>query len=267
MFKDKLTDTVNINWNLAAQRVVVVGGCGGIGQALVKTCLDQQLRVAVLDLPRSIAENPVDECVELVLEIDALVEETIITAFQAIEKRWGAIEHLVCLQGFTGAITPLENLEMDTWNDVMDVNLRSVWLCCKQGLPLLKQGQRGGSIVTVSSGIANLGAAGYGPYAISKSGVQTLTKIVAREAAPHIRVNCVAPGAVITPFLGKGTGRGGQQGDAPERVNLEQYLKMVPAGYVAQPAEVVEPILFLMSNAARYITGQVLHVNGGALML
>ena len=244
---------------------MVVGGCGGIGQALVKTCLDQQLRVAVLDLPRSIAENPVDERVELVLEINALAEATLLEAFQEIEKHWNAIEHLICLQGFTGAITPLENLDLDTWEDVMDVNLRSVWLCCKYGLPLLRQAERG-SIVLVSSGIANLGAAGYGPYAISKSGIQTLTKIVAREAAPHIQANCVAPGAVITPFLGKGTGRGGQQGDAPERVNLEQYLKMVPAGYVAKPADVVGPILFLMSDAARYITGQIIHVNGGALM-
>ena len=242
-----------------------MGGCGGIGRALTQTCLDNQMRVAVLDLPRSIAENPVDDRAEMVIALDAAKKMDIVAAFAQLNKHWPNLNHLVCLQGFTSALAPLENLTLDTWEEVMDVNLRSVWLCCKYAMPLLRQAEQA-SVVLVSSGIGNLGSAGYGPYAVAKGGLQTLTKILAREGAPRVRANAIAPGAVLTPFLGKGTGRGGQQGDAPERVNMEQYLKMVPAGYVATPQDIADPILFLMSHAARYLTGQILHVNGGALM-
>lgn len=254
-----------INWQLQQQTVAVVGGCGGIGRAVVKTCLDNQMRVAVLDLPRSIAENPVDARVELVIELDAAHKMDIEAGFAELAKHWPNLNHLVCLQGFTSSLAALENLTIDTWEEVMDVNLRSVWLCCKYAMPLLRQAEQA-SVVTVSSGIGTFGPAGYGSYAIAKGGLQTLTKILAREGAPCVRANGIAPGAVLTPFLGKGTGRGGQQGDAPERVNMEQYLKMVPAGYVATPQDIADPILFLMSNAARYMTGQILHINGGALM-
>jgi 3-oxoacyl-[acyl-carrier protein] reductase len=112
-----------------------------------------------------------------------------------------------------------------------------------------------------------LGNEGYAPYAIAKNAIITLTRTLAKELAPSIRVNCVAPGAVQTPFLGKGTGRGGKQGDMPERVDIEVFKKLVPLKRIAQPSDVAEPILFLMSDAARYITGQTLHINGGAMMV
>jgi 3-oxoacyl-[acyl-carrier protein] reductase len=256
---------MNINWNLSNHRLVLVGGCGGIGLELVRQALQNDVAVAVLDLPRSIEENPLPDGVEIVIPVDVIEKMNIVEAFATVGKTWKSFHHLVCLQGFTNSLAPLDQLTVDTWDDVMDVNLRSVWLCCKYALPFLKKSENA-SIITVSSGIGNLGNAGYGPYSVAKIGLQTLTKTLAKENAPSVRVNCIAPGAVLTPFLGKGTGRGGKQGDAPERVDLQQFIKLVPAGRIAEPDDVVEPILFLMSEAARYITGQTIHVNGGALM-
>lgn len=252
-------------WSLETQKIVVVGGCGGIGKALVKHCINEKMRIAVLDLPKSIVENPVDSAVECIISIDATNEQEIKNAFDELSNLWGSVDHVVILSGFTNPLFSIETLETSMWNETVDGNLKSTFLCCKYGLPLLKKSSKG-SIVTTSTGIAAIGPSGYAPYAAAKAGIIALTKTLAKEASPTIRVNCIAPGAVKTPFLGKGTGRGGREGDKPERVDLEQFVKLVPLGYVAEADDIAEPIMFLLSSAARYITGHTLHINGGSLM-
>ncbi len=105
---------------------------------------------------------------------------------------------------------------------------------------------------------------GYGSYGVAKAGVIALTKLVAAEEAPLIRANAVAPAAVDTAFLRGGTAHGapGQE----MRLDLDAYLRTVPLARLATPEDVVGPILFLLSPAARYVTGQTLHINGGSLM-
>jgi 3-oxoacyl-[acyl-carrier protein] reductase len=245
------------------KKVVIVGGCGGIGKAVVEACLINHLQVAVVDLPRSILENPMREVADAVFPCDATNAEQVENVFAYIKKSWGHIDHLVNLAGFTNPLTRIENMPDDMWQEVFDGNLKSTFLCCKYAIPVFNT--EGGSIVNMSSGLAVLGNAGYAPYAISKNGIITLTRTLATELAPNIRVNAVAPGAVLTPFLSKGTGRGGYDGDKPERVNLDEFVKRVPAGRIALPEDIAAPILFLMSDAARYINGQTLHINGGSL--
>jgi len=244
-------------------RLVVLGGCGGIGRALVRAALANELRVAVLDLPRSLDEHPPPSDVET-WPVDATVEREVLRAFGALEARWGGFDHLVNLPGFTTDVEPLDSLALAEWQEVLDGSLRTTFLACRAAVPLIRRAG-GGSIVNMASGLAWTGTAGYSAYAAAKGGVVSLTRPLAAETAPEIRVNAVAPGAVATAFLSGGTGRGGSDDAPPRRLDIDEYVRGVPLGRVARPEDVVGPILFLTSEAAAYMTGQVLHLNGGAL--
>ena len=107
---------------------------------------------------------------------------------------------------------------------------------------------------------------GHGPYSVAKAGIIQLTRLLAQENAPTVRVNAVAPGAVDTAFLRGGTGRGGDDGAIERHVDPVAYVKSVPLGRLGVAEDIVGPILFLLGSGARYVTGQTLHVNGGGLM-
>lgn len=241
------------------EKIVIVGGCGGIGKTLVETCLELEMQIAILDLPRSIEENPIDERVKISIKIDATNEIQVKNAFQQIQQKWNNFEYLVVLSGFATELTSVANLSVEQFDEGFEGNFKSTFLTCREAIPYLTK-----SIVTISSAIGNLGNAGYLPYSTSKIAIQTLTKTLAKELAPKITVNCVAPGPVNTPFLSKGTGRGGKMGDKPERIDIDFFKKLIPLGRIAEPEDIVGSIIFLLSDAAKYITGQVIHVNGGA---
>lgn len=247
----------------AGQGLVVTGGCGGIGSRLVRAALDTGLKVAVLDLPRSIAENPPPAGVP-VHDCDATDETQVADAMAAAVEELGEIQHLVNLAGFAAGLAPVEDLDPADFAAVMDGSVLSTMLCSRAAIPAIRAAG-GGSIVNMSSDLGAIGRAGYAGYAAAKAAVAMLTRTLAAELAPAIRVNCVSPSAVDTPFLSGGTGRGGAQGAASARTNLDAFVKTVPMGRVAVADDVVAPILFLMGDAARYMTAQVLHINGGWL--
>ncbi len=247
----------------AGQGLVVTGGCGGIGSALVRAALTNGLKVAILDLPRSIGENPPPDGVA-VFECDATDEAQVAAAMEAARAALGDIHHLVNLAGFAGGVVPVDALDTGEFAEVLDGSLRTTLLSSRAAIPALRAAG-GGSIVTMSSDLGFIGRSGYAAYAAAKAAIVSLTRTLATELAPTIRVNALSPAAVDTPFLSGGTGRGGRQGGAAARTNLDAYVKTVPLGRVAVADDVVAPILFLMSDAARYITAQVLHVNGGWL--
>lgn len=242
----------------------MVGGAGGIGRALVAALIGQGAKVAVLDLPASLDRHQPPAGVAA-HALDATDEAQVRHAFSAVQKAWGGLDALVNLAGFAAAKTPVAATPRAAWDDVMDGNLTAAFLCSQAALPLLRDG-KDASIVNMSSGLAVKPAPGYGPYSVAKAGVLALTRLLAAENAPAIRVNAVAPAAVDTAFLKGGTGRGGDDANTPARLDLDAYLKTVPLARLAQPDDVVGPILFLLSPAAAYVTGQTLHVNGGLWM-
>lgn len=220
--------------------------------------------MACLDLPASQARHPPPPST-LALECDATSEAEVAAAFGRVGEAFGGLDGLVHLAGFARARQPVAETGLEAWADVIDGNLTSTFLACRAALPLLRHGE-GAAIVTTSSGLALKPTPGYGPYSASKAAILSLTRLIAQENAPHIRANAVAPGAVDTAFLRGGTGRGGD--DANEtRLDFDAYLRTVPLARLAVPADVVGPILFLLSPAAAYVTGQTLHVNGGLLMV
>lgn len=251
----------------AGSRVAIVGGSGGIGRALVIACLENDLRVVNLDMPRSLDEHPAPQGVTS-LPLDATDEAQVRTGIARACEALGGLDALVHLAGFADDPLPLDEVRPERWDETLAVNLKSAFLCAAAALPLLRA-DGGGAIVNTASGLATLVERGFAAYAASKAGVIALTKVLAKENAPVVRANVVAPGPVETPFLSGGTGRGGKDGDRgwfhemSAKVGIEQSI---PMGRIGEVEDVVGPILFLMGGAARYMTGQVLYINGGRLM-
>jgi NAD(P)-dependent dehydrogenase (short-subunit alcohol dehydrogenase family) len=248
-------------------RVVVAGGCGDFGRPVVAAALASDLRVAVLDLPQSLALHPPDPAV-VARPIDATDPEAVASAFTALDAQWGGIDVLVFLVGFTLTPPPrLDDVTAAAWDDVLAGNLRSAFLCTQAALPLLRR-DGGGAIVTVSSGLGYNLLPGFGPYGAAKAGLVALTKALAIENAPDIRANAVAPSAAHTAFMSGGTGRGPETGGDDwftAGAAKGASTGVPPMGRLCEPEDVVGPVMFLAGPASGFMTGQVLHVNGGRL--
>jgi len=241
------------------KRLAVLGGAGGIGRALVARAVAEGWQVSVLDLPASLARHPVPDGVRGIA-VDGSEEASVAAAFGAVGE---ALEGFVNLAGFATSLKPLAETAPDIWDEVIAGNLRTAFLTARAALPLLARGTAPAMVQTVS-GLAAFTRPGYGPYAASKAAMVSMTKTLALEAAPAIRVNAVGPAAVDTAFLRGGTGRSDE--DRAPHLDIAAYTAVIPLKRFAQPADVVGPILFLLGPDAGYMTGQVLWVNGGAYM-
>jgi NAD(P)-dependent dehydrogenase (short-subunit alcohol dehydrogenase family) len=250
---------------LAGQRLVVVGGCGGMGRALVQLGQELSLRIAVLDIKRSIDAFPPPAGV-LSIPCDVSQEVAVQAAFKQIQSEWGAIDALVNLAGFTGERVAIEDMSAQEWDDIVNTDLRGMFLVARAAAPFLRQSASEGgtpSAVLVSSTFGvRVPYAGYGPYAASKAGVINLIRALATEWSPFIRVNGIAPGVIETAFLKGGTGRATKASG----LDMSRFLVGVPLQRLGQPQDIAHSLLFLLSPAASYITGQTIHVNGGSYM-
>jgi NAD(P)-dependent dehydrogenase (short-subunit alcohol dehydrogenase family) len=243
------------------RRLAVLGGAGGIGRALVARAVAEGWRVSVLDLAASLARHPVPDGVRAV-EIDGSDAASVAAAFGVLEAD-GGLEGFVNLAGFLRGMRRLEEVEPEFWDEVIAGNLRTAYLTARAALPLLRKGDRP-AMVQMVSGLAAFTRPGYGAYAACKAAMVSMTKTMALEAAPVVRVNAVGPGAVDTAFLRGGTGRSNE--DRAPNLDVEAYARVIPLGRVALPEDVVGPTMFLLGPDSGYMTGQVLWVNGGAYM-
>lgn len=241
-------------------RIAVVGGAGGIGRRLVARLGQLGARVVVVDLPRSLDTHPPPDPVAAIA-CDATDADQVDRSFAELGERLGGLDGLVNLCGFAEDRRPVAVTAPEDWDRVISGNLRAAYLVARAAVPLLTAGEHA-AMVQMASGIAQLGTPGYGPYGAAKAGVINLTRTLAQELAPVVRVNAVAPAAVDTAFLRGGTGRGVEHGP-PTRLDVKAYAARVPLGRIAEPDDVVGPILFLLGPASRYLTGQTLYINGG----
>jgi len=249
-------------------RLLVTGGCGGIGKALVSAAVKEGLEVVVMDLPQSLERHPLPDGVQKIAW-DVTDDSAAGPAFAALDKHWGALDGMVHLPGFMNRAVSVEELSMAEIDETLNVNLRSAFVAARQALPLLRKGEAG-SMVFAASGLATLVEKGTNVYSASKAGIIALSKGLAKECAPDIRSNCIAPGAVDTAFLRGGTGRGGEDRNADDTAGTldhQRILATVPAGRIAVVEDIVGPILFLLSEKARFMTGQTLYINGGRFMV
>lgn len=182
--------------------------------------------------------------------------EDVRALFERALEEFGRVDVVVANAGIWKG-SSIDQLSETDWDETIEVNLKGVYACCHFAAKLMKR-QRSGSIITVSSTAGQRGEAFHSHYAASKGGVIALTKSLAAELGPlGITVNCVAPGWVDTDMSAD-----------PLRIEreLEKIVATIPLGRVASAEEVAGPILFLASDLARHITGEVLNVNGGSVL-
>lgn len=247
---------------MSKRRLCILGGCGGIGRSLVTTAMTAGYDVAVMDLESALVRHPPPAAV-LAIEIDGADETFVDRAFRALAAQWGALDGFVNAAGFLIARRNLTETPVDEFDVTTRGNIRTAFLAAKAAMPLLEKGEHP-SFVNITSGLGAFIRPQYGPYAASKAAMIALTKTLALEHAPKIRVNAVGPGAVDTAFLRGGTGRSDEDG-APT-MDIEAYAAMIPMRRIAVAEDIVGPVMFLLGVQSAYMTGQTLWVNGGAYM-
>jgi 3-oxoacyl-[acyl-carrier protein] reductase len=245
--------------NLSGQRAIVTGASTGIGRATAIALAEAGADVAVhYGTSRTEAEETA-RAIESHRRRGVIVqgdfrdpEATRKSVEAAIAALGDPIDILINNAGSLIARTPLDEMDADLWQEVIALNLSSVFFATKAALPHLGPGAR---IVNVSSIAARHGGGpGASAYAAAKGGVMTLTRGWAKELAPrNIRVNSIAPGVIETPFH--------ERFSTPDL--LEAFRKSIPLGRLGTPEECAGAILFLVSPLASYVTGQSLDINGG----
>jgi len=250
-------------WRLApgeGARVAVVGGSGRVGSAIVAALMATGAMVAVLDLPGSLATCPPAGGVRAI-PLDASDPASVAVAFAGLAD-WRALDACVVLAGFATRCCTETSRTAHGWEAMVSDNLRGAFMVARGALPLLRHGREPALVLTAAE-LGECAAPAFSPYAAAKAGVIALTRSLALEAAPLIRVNCVAPGAIQA---GLSESKPETALPRPRPVMMESHAETVPLRRLAIVEDVAGPVLFLLGPAARYITGQTLHVDGGLVM-
>jgi 3-oxoacyl-[acyl-carrier protein] reductase len=248
--------------DLTGKSAIVTGGSRGIGRACclalaragARVCVNYKVEAPSAELAVDEIENAGGEAFALAADVsrreeaEMLVDETV--------HRFGSLDILVNNAGIWKG-SPVEEMSDEEWAEMLAVNLTGTFFCTRAAVPVMKEA-RSGRLVNISSTAGQRGEAFHSHYAASKGAVISFTKSLAVELAPHgITVNCVAPGWVATDMsqdslLG------------PER---DAILATIPLGRVARPEEIAGAVAFLASDLATFVTGEILNVNGGAVLV
>lgn len=246
------------------QRVAVVtGGASGIGRATCEYLAESGHRVAVLDRDVEGAEQVAEGLRAagrdaVAVAVDVSDPESIAKAFGTVRERLGGVEVLVTSAGLV-AWDDFLSLSLERWRRLMDVNLTGTFLCCQHALEDMVAA-KWGRVITIASSSAQRGSPRMAHYAAAKGGVIALTKSLAREFAPlGITANTIPPSGIETPMQHKSQSRG----DLPAN---EVMARAIPLGRLGTPDDIAAAAAFLASDAAGFITGQVLGVNGGSVL-
>jgi NAD(P)-dependent dehydrogenase (short-subunit alcohol dehydrogenase family) len=241
---------------------LVTGGASGMGRATVSQFLDRGIDVIIADLNQAVADKTVAELTAQgadgqvgFIRADVSDEAAFADAVAYTVDRFGGLDILVNAAGVGGAFGPLTEIEVEDWDYTFAVVLRSVFLGIKHAGRVIRKQGRGGAIVNFGSIGAYAAGIGVQPYSVAKAGVQHLTRMASFEfAADRIRVNAVAPGIITTPLIGVG-----------EKELAPVIGTIQPLPYVGLPEYVAHVVVFLASDEAAFITGEIVTVDGGMM--
>ncbi|MGB3587631.1 MAG: glucose 1-dehydrogenase [Tunicatimonas sp.] len=237
---------------------IITGGSKGIGRATAEVMLREGANVIILDkdeLQGEVLGGATEKRVQLI-RCDVSVEKEVEAAVVEAEQSFGQINYLINNAGIQRYSTVTETSE-EEWDLVMNVNLKSAFLCAKHTIPYMQKIGRG-VVVNVSSVQAMLSQNNVAPYTTSKTAMLGLTRSIAVDYAPSIRCVAVCPGTVDTPMLQWGI----QQSPNPEQV-YQECVDMHLTERIAQPQEIGEFIAYLCSDKAAFMTGQAYRIDGG----
>lgn len=252
--------TTNENGNYTGKVAFVTGAANGIGRATALAFAREGANVVVAD----ISEQGNQETARMIEELggraiavrcDVTRAEEVKASLDKAVEAFGRLDVAFNNAGSEQAITALVDLTEEEWDRIVSINLRSVFLCMKYQIPLmLKQGS--GAIVNTSSGAGVKGFKGQAAYVSAKHGVVGLTKAAALDyASQNIRINAVCPGIIDTPMMDRFSG------GTPE--GRQQVILQEPIGRMGQPEEIANAVVWLCSDAAAFVVGHALVIDGG----
>lgn len=262
---------------LKGKTAIVTGGGSGIGRAIALCLAREGADVIVPDISLAGAKAVAAEITRvgrraLAVQTDVTKGAAVAAMLRQALKTFGVVDILVNNAGIPAPIgLPFTNNVERDWDRVYQVNVKAIFLCCKAVAPHMIT-RKAGRIVNIASIAGQLGAATSPPYSVSKGGVITLTRVLARDLAAHgITVNAVCPGLLWTPmweFIGAGMIRNvaALKGKTPREVFETRVREWVPLQREQTPEDVGHAVAFLASEEARNITGQALNVDGGIYM-
>ena len=237
--------------------IYITGASAGIGYATAELCLKKGATVIITGRDKENLKNAEKQLSKISSNVishnvDVSNESQIISSLEDVYKSCGTIDGLVnnAPSIHTGKII---DLDLPAWKTNFKANLDAVFLTTKTVLPWMIQAKKG-AIVNVASVVGLKGVAYMSAYGAAKAGLINFSRASAVEAAPHVRVNCVIPGAVLTPATERAI---------PAKEMMDQTIKTIPLKRIAQPIELAHPIVFLLGSEASFITGASLVVDGG----
>lgn len=243
---------------------IVTGGALGIGRAACHRLAEEGATVLIADLERDAGQAVADEIADKngaasFHSLDVTDEEQVRGLMDSVYAEHGRIDILVNNAGIAGANKPTHEVSVEEWQQVMDVNVKGVFLATKYAIPHMRSGG-GGSIINLSSIYGLVGAPDIPPYHASKGAVRLMTKTDALlYAQDKIRVNSVHPGYIWTPLVEKLAVDSGAQ---PSEFRRELDSRH-PIGHVGEPDDIANGILYLASDESKFVTGAELVIDGG----
>jgi len=251
-----------MNFDFSKKVVMVTGGSRGLGKDIALAMAERGANVAICGRKQENLDKALEDFQQKGLEVMTQIahvgkSDQIANFFKGVKEKFGRLDILVNNVGMNIFTPSIIEMEEPLWDKIIDLNLKSMFLTCKEAVKLMRNGGHGGKIINISSIGARKSAAGMGGYCIAKAGVEMLTKVLAVELAKEkINVNVVAPGMVKTEF------------SKPFWSNenfLNEIAKTIPMGRIAEIEEVVGSVLFLASELSDYITGEIITVDGGSM--
>lgn len=239
---------------------IVTGGSQGIGKAICLGLAEMDANVVVADINDNEAQQTAKlvenmGCKSLYIRTDVSCEKSVKELYNKVISQFGTVDILVNNAGICRMI-PILDIEVAEWDKILAVNLRGVFLMCREAFKIMKE-QKVGKIISIASAAAKTGGAAAGAhYSASKAGVICFTKSLAQQAAPFkINVNAVCPGPIKTELT-----------DAWGEDTNDAFAKNIPWKEYGTPEDVANAVCFLASEKSRYITGEMVDVNGGLVM-